>query len=392
MKRIVAYALAAIALAIGPSCSSDPEGPVAEQFLDDGTYGVKAGETSRIVIPAQGTTVNVPLGVGTSRLLTLGTMRDVEYRAILLKFDFTRSAGDSAKTVASARLRLPVQAVSPENAFVLVSFHELLEDFDDADTITAVPAYRLEAIPDSLGITVRQLDLMTVEFGLDTAAVNAWLSGRRPLPGIAVVWAEPPDTNSTIEMNARERGTDPCAIRVSYSDTTTGVFGAKADYTVAVFREPGLNCIGGLARRIHFTFDLAGIPERAMVHASFLVLKTRGDLGFGATAGDLGLGLTYIFSHYLYAPNSGDTLSADFLEGTGVDQGTVDPVVSQVVRMPLRGFIPDVLAGLRVNRGLVLQSNLEETRIQRLSFATSGEEAPYIEIYYTLPADFGGTP
>ena len=392
MKRTIAYALAALAMALAASCSSDPEGPVMERFLDDGTYGVKAGETRRVVIPVTGTAVSVPQGVGTARLLVLGRMRGLEYRAVLLKFDFTRSAADSAKTVASARLRLPVQAVSPENASVLVSFHELLEGFDDADTIVAVPAYRPGPIPDSLGGTTHELGLGEIEFGLDTASVNAWLSGRRPLPGIAVVWAAPPDTNSTVEMNARERGTDPCAVRVTYAGGATGSFGAAADYTVVTFAEPGPSCVGGLARRVHFTFDLVGIPARAAVHASFLVLKTRGDLGVGATAGDLGLGLTYLFPYYLYAPDSADTLSGDFRKGTGVDQGTLDPVVSQIIRLPLRGFVPDVLKGLRANRGLVLQSNLETGRIQRAAFASFGEDAPYLEIYYTLPADFGGAP
>jgi len=390
MKRTIAYALAALALV--SSCSSDPEGPVMERFLDDGTYGVKAGETRRVVIPASGTTVGVPQGIGTARLLVLGRVRGLEYRAVLLKFDFTRSAADSAKTVASARLRLPVQAVSPEDASVLVSFHELLAGFADADSIVAVPAYHPDPIPDSLGATTHELGLGEIEFGLDTAAVNAWLSGRRPLPGIAIVWAQPPDTSSTVEMNARERGTDPCAVRVAYEGGTTGSFGAAADYTVVTFAEPGLNCVGGLARRIHFNFDLSAIPERAAIHASFLVLRTRGDLGVGATAGDLGLGLTYFFSYYLYAPNSADTLSADFRKGTGVDQGTLDPVVSSTIKMPLRGYVPDLLKGLRVNRGLVLQSNLESGRIQRAAFAASGDEAPYIEIYYTLPADFGGAP
>jgi hypothetical protein len=54
--------------------------------------------------------------------------------------------------------------------------------------------------------------------------------------------------------------------------------------------------------------------------------------------------------------------------------------------------VPDVLKGLRANRGLVLQSNLETGRIQRAAFASFGEDAPYLEIYYTLPADFGGAP
>lgn len=392
MRRTIAYALAALGSALVLACGSDPEGPVMERFLDDGSYGVKAGETRRAVIPVTGATVSVPQGVGTSRLLVLGRLRGLEYRVLLLKFDFTRSAADSAKTVASARLRLPVQAVSPENAAVRVSFHELLEGFADADSIVAVPPYGASPIPDSLGVTVHELGLGEVEFGLDTAAVNAWFSGRRPLPGIAVVWAAPPDTNSTVEVNARERGTDPCAIRVAYAGGTTGSFGAAADYTVVTFAEPGLSVVGGLARRVHFTFDLAGIPERAAVHASFLVLKSRGDLGVGATAGDLGLGLSYLFSYYLYAPESADTLSAAFRSGTGVDQGTLDPVVSTVVRMPLRGYVPDVLKGSRANRGLVLQSNLEAGRIQRAAFVVSGEDAPYIEIYYTLPADFGGAP
>jgi len=31
------------------------------------------------------------------------------------------------------------------------------------------------------------------------------------------------------------------------------------------------------------------------------------------------------------------------------------------------------------------------TRIQRASFVADGAEAPYIEIIYSLPADFGGS-
>ncbi len=392
MRRTIAYACAASALALILSCSSDPEGPVTEAFLDDGTYGIKAGETRRVVVPVSATTVSVPQGVGTARLLTLGRLRGLEYRAVLLTFNFARSAEDSAKTVSSARLRLPVQVVSPEDASVFVSFYELLDGFEETDTIVSVPPYRPVPIPDSLGVSVHELGLDAVEFSLDTASVNAWLSGRRPLPGIAVVWAAPPDSNSTIEISAHERGTDPCAIRLSYEGGTTGAFGAQQDYTVVTFAEPGLNCVGGLARRVYFTFDLLGIPERASVHASFLVLRTRGDRGVGATAGDLALGLTYYFSRYLYAPDSADTLSEGFRKGTGVDQGIFDPAVSATIKMPLRGFVPDVLKGLRENRGLVLQSNLETGRIQRACFVTSGDNAPYIEIYYTMPADFGGPP
>lgn len=361
-----------------------------KKFLDDGSYGVKAGETKRATIPARATTVTMPQGVGTGRFLILGEMRGLKYRAVLLSFDFTRSAEDSAKAIQSARLRLPVKVVSPEDASVLISFHELMESFSDSDTIVSVPPYKSDPIPDSLGIAVHKLDLENIEFGLDTSVVSGWLTGSRPLAGIAVVWAEKPDSNSTVEINARERGSDPCAIRIVYEDGESASFGAKSDYTVVTFEESGLNCIGGLARRIYFSFDLGDIPREAAVHASFLVVKTRGDRGVGATAGDLALGLTYYFPYYLYAPDSSDTLSSSFWKGTGVDVGNFDPVVSQTIKMPLRGYVPDILKGSRVNRGLVLQSNLEAGRIQRASLVSSGDEAPYIEIIYSLPADFGG--
>jgi hypothetical protein len=380
-------------LAVAPSCSSDPEGPVAQQFIDDGTFGVKGGEISRVVVPASAVSVFVPVGVGTGRLLLLGRLQGIEYRAVLLKFDFTRADADVGKTISSARLHLPIVVATPEDFRLPVTYHELLSTFSDTSSIVAVPPYDPTAIPDSLGETIDTLDIESTEYGIDTSYVNAWLSGRREHPGIAIVWAAVPDTTTSLEMKSTEYGTDPPSVRVTFTDGTSAAYAATDDYSVALFNEPGLNCVGGIARRIAFTYDPAGIPERAMVNGAFLVLQIRGDQGYGGATGEqLVIGYTAQFFYYLYAPESPDTLSAGFLKGTGVDQNVFDPSLSRTIKFPLRGYMADVLRGARVNTGLVLQSNLEASRIQRASFASSGDEAPYIEIYYSLPADFGGSP
>jgi hypothetical protein len=380
-------------LAVAPSCSSDPQGPVAEQFIDDGTFGIKGGDIRRVVVPATAVTVSVPQGVGTGRLLLLGRLQGIEYRAVLLKFDFTLAEADAGKTISSARLHLPVVVATPEDFRLPVTYHELLSTFGDTSSIVAVPPYDPTAIPDSLGETIDTLDIAATEYGIDTSYVNAWLSGRRQPSGIAIVWAAVPDTTTSLEFKSTEYGSDPPAVRVTFTDGTSAAFGATDDYSVAVFEEPGLNCVGGIARRIAFTYESAGIPERAMVNGAFLVCKIRGDRGFGGATGEqLVVGYTGQLVYYLYAPDSPDTLSDDFLKGTGVDQNVFDPTISRTIKFPLRGYMADVLRNARVNTGLVLQSNLEASRIQRACFVSSGDDAPYFEIFYSLPADFGGSP
>jgi len=388
------YWLAPAFLAFVLSCSSDPEGPISGKFVDDGTYGVKAGKARRVVFPVNAGTVSVPLGVGTNPLLTLGRVKGIEYRSILLKFNFTLAAEDSGKTISSAVLHLPVQVATPEDLKMPVTVHELLSSFSDADTITAVPPYDLNPIADSLGRTVDTLDIAGInDFSLDTTVVGEWLSGRRVHNGIAILWASAPDSASYFEMNARERGTNPPSVVVQFRDSTSATFAAAADYSVVVFEHGGLNCLGGVARRIQFGFEITGIPaDSAMINAAFLVLTVQKELGFGATLGEqVLLGYSSLFQYYLYAPVSTDTLSSDFRKGTGVDTGIFEAVASATIKMPLRGYIRDILSGARANTGLVLQSDQELRRIQRASFASTGADKPYLEIIYSLPADFGGS-
>jgi hypothetical protein len=400
LRASISFLVAGL-LAVALSCSSDPEAPVSKKFLDDGSFGVKAGATYRVVIPVTTRLLPAPLGVGTSPLLWLGESQGIRYGAILIHFDFSSASSYAGKAIATARLRLPIQTARPT---ITATFHELDGDFSDADSISAVPPYDPLAIAgDSPGDVERRVSYDTLvddtlrtkindSFVLDKTIVSEWLSGARDHHGIAIIWAEDPNSVGFVEMNAHERGTDPPALRVKFADGDSTAFGADADYTVATYDGGGLDCLGGIARRIYFGFDLGGLPKRAMVNAAFLRLKTIEDEGQGATTEELILGYSPTFYYYLYAPKTADTLGLGEDTKVTVYLGDFDPAVSQLIGLPIGGYVRDILRGTRPNRGLVLQSNLEGSRIQKAAFYSSGNDGPRVEIIYSMPADFRSSP
>lgn len=385
------------------ACSSDPEGPVSVQFLDS-LYGVIPGDVIRYVEPLDATMFEVPESVGSSPLLTIGRDRGLRFHTILLQFDMTLSAEDAGKEIESASLRLPVR-VAPEGTEIDtvivpysldVSLYELIESFDEDDSLLVYPSHAPAALSDSTGSDVRKLSIEATRFYLDPGLVDEWLSGVREHLGIAIELVMDPAEPGLIEMNAHELGSDPPVIEVMFTDSTTAAFASINDYSAVEVEEGGLFCIGGIAKRIHFAFDLDGVDPRAIIHRSNLVLTTIGEEGFGGTTGEATiLGLLTDFDYYLYTPDSDDPFDPGFLVGTGVDLGTFDPVESKTIRLPLRGFMPDIIKGDRVNTGVIIQSNLEAGRIQKVAFHTSGADSlyrPYIELIYSLPAEFTGTP
>ena len=368
------------------SCSSDPEGPVSKKFMDDGSYPVKAGSTFVVKVPVNAVSVPFPVSTGNRPLLGLGRIKDVSYRAILIKFDFTSADTILQKNVTSAHLELPV--ASPDSSKIGFEIYELSADFSEGDTIAAIPDHASAPIPDSIGGTERTLDVATTSFTIDVSMVSDWLNGGGERS--FVLFANEPDSSGLIEMNAREMGIDPIVIRVDFDDGTEAVYAVKEDYNIITAEADSLDCIGGVATRTYFTFDISSVNDSAMVHASFLVLNVDGSGGFGATAGDkYALGFDNTFLYYLYAPVSADVNSEGFKEGKGVDRSSFIPNVDNIVRCNLRGYIPDVIRGARKNTGLVFQSDQEATRVQETVFKSAGAEAPYIEIIYSLPGKFG---
>lgn len=393
--RNILFALTAFVLAC---CTSDPEGPVSEIFLEDGTYGPRGNVPDTIFTAAvSGTTISIPDGIGNSLLLVIGESAGIEYRAILMKFKPVPSEEHSGKQVSSAVLHLPIR-VAPDSAFSLdATFNELEEDFSEEDTIISVPPHDSEAIPDTLGETVRVLSINVVDYSLDGSLVQEWLDGTREHHGVAVLLEEGAASGGLIEMNARELGSDPPAIRVEFEDGSDTVYAAVTDYSVASFEGEGLHCIGGVATRIFFEFDLEELlHEKAIINYARLVLSVEKEGGLGATPGEESLlGLSRDFIFYMYTPNVSDPGDTLWRSGTGVGLGSFNPRGSETLTIGMTGFIEDILLGLRENTGLVLQSDLERVRIQKASFYTGETESslrPRIEVVYSRPAEFARRP
>jgi hypothetical protein len=375
-------------------CSSGPEGPVTKQFLDSLTYGVKPGSTSVDTFDATATVIPVPFGIGTGSLLRLGEIQGIVFEAILLSIDLSTEGEHGGKPVSGAVLSLPVR-IEDTLSTLYATCHELLQVFEDEDTISAVPPFDPAAVPDATGETVRELGLETKEFGFDTSYARRWVSSGEERLNLAIVWDRARDPNGFVEMHSREYGSDPALLRIDFTDGTADTFLIAADYAVASFEGAGLDCVGGVATRIHFTFDIDDLDDRAMIHRSSLVLTVRGGGGLGVTPGEaLLLFLPSTFYYYLYTPGSSNPANPAILSGTEVDRGSFDPTDTRVLKLNLRGFIPDVAQGKRINTGLILQSDLEAVRFQRASFyeqaAADTVVIPFIEVIYTLPADFIG--
>ncbi len=388
--RMLLYIVICVAAAFA-CCSSEPEGPVTKQFLDSLTYGVRVGDTRVDTFEVTASTISVPFGIGTSSLLRIGEIQGIVFEAILLSIDLSSGGDHAGKSVSRAVLSLPVRIA---DTTLHVTCHELLLGFEDKDTITTIPAFDPAAIPDSTGGTGRLLGLEDTEFSFDTDLVGEWFSSGEERRNLAIVWHEERDPKGLIEMHAREYGSEPASFRVAFGDGTADTFSVDRDYSVAGFEGEGLNSIGGVATRVYFEFDLDGLDERAMIHRSSLVITVKGEEGLGRTSGDrILLFLPSDYFYYLYTPGSSNPSSPAFLRGTEVDRGRFDPADTRILKLNLRGFIPDVVRGKRTNTGLVLQSDLETVRIQRASFHSADADSvvrPYIEVIYSLPADFLG--
>jgi hypothetical protein len=392
--------LSGLSLLLG-SCSSDPEGPIFAQNLDS-LYGVDPGDVCRYVEPLTGMTFEVPVSVGNSPLLGIGETKGLGFHSTLLQFDMTLSDEDVDKQILSASLYLPLRVV-PEAKIVgldtipyvlTTSFHELLSGFDDEDSVIVIPPLDPDPLLDSTGAAIRELSIDTTEFYLDEIVVQEWVNGSREHNGIAMVLDGLPDGPGLIEFNAREYGSDPPSIRVMFTDSTTTAFPSINDYSAVSFEGAGLNCVGGYATRIYFDFTLGGVDPRAIINRASLVLTVKGDEGFGSTLGEsVILGILSDISYYIYTPDSDDPADPCFLEGTGIDIGIFTATETKTLRLPLRGFIPDLIDSSRVNKGLILQSNIENNRVQRAAFYTLSADSlfrPCLEIFYSLPAEFEG--
>jgi hypothetical protein len=379
------------------ACSEDPQGPVSSRFIDGGTYVPGGGETFCEIIPVDGITSNITAtGVGgRSSLLKFGRNRNLEFNRILLDFNFDSLSIHYGKTV--ERVELDLSLVSSPDAELRFGIYPLTGSFTEDDSLFGDSSVGIEAdpVPDETGSTApRVLAAGSIEFGIDPAVVQGWLDQESDpwAEGVALVIEEEPDSNGFFEFYSINYGQDPIVMRVYFAAAGGDTFAVESDYSVPEYLPEGeLAVIGGAATRLHFTFDLETLSDSAMVHYSALVLQVLGSEGFGITAGEQQLlGLDAKFFSYLYAPDSDDPADDAFWEGTGVDRQEFFATSSRKIEFPLRGYTNDVLYGSRENNGLVLQSDLENIRFQKVSFYSGEADSlnPYIKVIYSLPAEF----
>ncbi len=393
-----AYIILMLTLFLALGCSSDREAPVGAEFVGGDGYNVEAGSTSRYLETPECSTITVPLGIGESSLLRMGEYNGVSFDAILLKFDFDSLQVHYGKTATGVLLDLPVQIVQDTLYSMDVTFHQLQAPFTEDDTLTTVPSYHPDPIPDPYGGEVRTLDPDAGSFAIDESIVQEWLDDEISDPwsnGLAVVEHSSPERPGLIELYSSNFGTNPPRLRLRFSDGSADTFGVEEDYTVTSFDySGGLHCVGGVATRVFINFSLDGLNDRALIHSANLVFTVDRSSGFGITPGEsrlLQVDSTYYY--YLYAPHTDDPSAGDeFLSGTSVATGSISPNLKETFRIPVSGLVASVDYGYRKNNGLVLQSDLETVRLQRLSLFT-GEAAdslyrPWLEVFYSMPADF----
>jgi hypothetical protein len=401
LKRITA----AVILILLSGCGSDPEGPVSQNFIDQGTYIPGGGETFCEIIPMASVTSNIietDVG-GQTSMLKFGRNRNLEFNHIFLAFDSdsldSMVVRNQGKSVEEVVLYLPL--ISSPDCELRFGIYPLEGSFTEDDTLSGdnIPGIGAEPVPDESG-SVQERVLATGgvnEFGIDTGVVQDWVDlNRQPWEhGIALMVEEQPDSMGFFEFYSINYGEDPVSLRIYFSDSSGDTIAVNKDYCVPDYQADGeLAVVGGAASRLHFTFDLETVSDSAMIHYSALVLEVEGGEGFGASVGEtnpnLGLNLDPTFFSYLYAPDSDNPGDDSFWEGTGVDRQSFFATRSRKIEFPLRGYTNDVLYGSRENMGLVLQSDLENIRFQKVSFYSGPVDSlePYIKIIYSLPAEF----
>ncbi len=400
MKRIyfayvLVVAFAIIALMSG--CGTDAEGPVTRPFHESGWYSPQAGDTERYVDTLRSVSmIEIPLGIGGSSTLKLGEIQGVVYTTLLMQFKYDSLFNFEDMTVDSVILDLPVIIVQDTLFHLGVTFNELLEGFAEEDTITSPLAYDPDPIPGAHGETVRDISFERTEFSIDKTIVQGWIDeDSAPWPnGISINWAnQQPDTLGLIEMYAQNYGSNPPLIKIIFEGGDPVLLPVISDYAITSDHIGALAAAGGTARRLFFEFELDGVPELATLHYSAIVFYTDGAAGLGATYGEQLLGATTDFAYYLYTPDSSDPDDPDILKGTGVSSSVLPVNIDAKIKIPLGQYTIDILDGSRVNHGLVLQSDLESTRIQILAIydsAAADSMRPYLEVIYTMPTDFEG--
>ncbi|NIO57710.1 MAG: hypothetical protein GTN72_16335 [Candidatus Latescibacteria bacterium] len=353
------------------ACSSDPDSPLGNEFIDDGTLGGRPGtvfqDTIRVTSGDQSFFVGSRLDKNPT--LSLG-LKSGYLSSMVVKFDFSGVGPDTLRIVDRASLRLKDPNFLPGDSLI-ARFYELLEEYNEGDTLQALQIDPTPIPDEGLTNVDREMPTGTANYLLPTALVQDWIRGDRPHNGIAVVVRDT-ISGKQFSFGSRENSEkdDRPLLAVNFTDGAETKFSPTDDGTFVESTTSTTNLVisDGFIRRILVPVDLSGFDPDNFIHDAKLVLNAD-------TTTDLGID----FSVLLYAPDSDDPADPSVRSGPGVSTGFVNFVSNQLV-LPLTdrrrniNILQLFVGGERENNGLALRFYSEGQAVRQVEFYTSASD------------------
>jgi hypothetical protein len=386
MKRLPTFLLTFGLLVLGSfiagtGCSSDPDTPLGEAFLQDSLIRSQPGNVFQDTIPiAVGDTSFVTNALITyATTMTIGRIAGFE-KTMLLRFNFSPRGDDTLKTVSSAVLNLRV-TTSTQTDTLQAAFYELLSTFEESDTMTVLKT-AAAPIPDSTGVnTQRSLQYFPSRYTLSNALVQAWIRGTTTHYGMAIVLEDTTTTKQLVYGTHEALSSLRPFLRVTFTDQTEKNYNVAADGMLVkpLTTTSNLLLSDGYTRRIYLPVDLSTFKPDVLLHDARLVLNVVPD---SWTGGDVAV--------TLYAPKSSDISSADVLSGTTVATTFVD-ITAGTLSLPIRTIISTFLGDPTTNHGFVLRYAVEGTSVRQMEFyasAAADSVKPILEFTFSGAPQF----
>ena len=392
MKRYYVFLLLSVSLAVGAGCSSDDDTPLGAGFVVDSLIQSRPGQVLQDTIYNGFTdtsfVTNSFYSAYTSEPTKLILGRDDNFESwILVRFDLSAAGDDTAKTVTSAQLALTPDPT--EQAITLGAvFYELLQPFENGDTMTAVGLGNPIPDPDSPGPSIdRTMRAVPRFYSLPDTLVQEWIRGLTPNNGIAIVLN---DTTTTLEMtfaNQANNDVTKTQLDVSFSDGSNSKYDLKANGVFAkdLTASTDLRLSDGDTRRIWFPVDLSVFTEEVLLHDARFIVKVVPNTSSETET-----------SVELYAPEDSVIGSTGILTGTPIvsasmeSSGPVEFAIRNIIATWLREQFDDIPDN-STNFGFVIRYLAEGSTTRRADLYSSAEPdsvRPRMTFTFSTPPTF----
>jgi hypothetical protein len=343
---------------------------------DDDLISSKPGDISEDTLDAFGDTVLVygtPLA--SDSVLELGRVSGYE-RTMVMQVAFDGAAGDAAKTVQTAFLRLTASDV---DGVFPARFYSLTEPYAQGDSIPSLDTLAVIVDPTS-GSPNRNMQTVPRDYALPPALVQGWIRDQIARTAIAVVYNDAATDRIATFKSFENPGASPQLV-VNFVGGTTSFYDVEDDATV--FRPttttPNLVASDGFVRRVYFRIPLDQLEDEAAIHNA----RVRLHIVPGSVLGGNGNLIVFI-------PVSPDVTSEEFLSGQLVTAPSFQ-ASSEFIEFGMTNAIALILVGTLENNGVTVRFDAENSELRQVEFYGSSAPdslRPRIFITSSTPADF----